>query len=381
MKSCVQTSTSTFLMSDGMCHEVKNQRKQRYCHVDACGRSDPCRVPFVVHTILAFRGADHNLWDTASENMFIDAFTSAANARRSRKSDQFFEAGDVKILMATPWYEHEEVTEITDLRPIGMKLVLEISIYNSNAIVKYRSGNDNGDSWKNKMRAAWKPRSRETEVTECKSSDLFVLARKAHSIHNEFELDTFMPTLMASIRRSQSEMIFMGLSPFVPVLLDHKNIDGSSVLISWTIKTEISGGEVHDHKLDPYLGRFDFVHVITAYAKDVPMMRIAVISAVLLFLWFGLDLAGIREDIRKGQCLQRRCRIPRRRCPNPYSCPNPVDVVKKRFSNIGTNNLRRRHRGRYSKVDTDDDFIYYDTSKQEERGSADYFGTLHEHGC
>ena len=60
--TCSQTKVDAVLMSDGKCHEEKSLEVTRPCHVQACGRSDPCRVPFVVHSIIKIRGAIASHW-------------------------------------------------------------------------------------------------------------------------------------------------------------------------------------------------------------------------------------------------------------------------------------------------------------------------------
>ncbi len=60
--SCTQTKLNSILMSDGKCHEDKTLQTTRPCHVQSCGRSDPCRVPFVVHAIIKIRGAVASHW-------------------------------------------------------------------------------------------------------------------------------------------------------------------------------------------------------------------------------------------------------------------------------------------------------------------------------
>ena len=52
--SCSQTRINTVLMNDGKCYVEKALEFSRPCHVQACGRSDPCRVPFVVHVSVVF---------------------------------------------------------------------------------------------------------------------------------------------------------------------------------------------------------------------------------------------------------------------------------------------------------------------------------------
>lgn len=62
--TCTQTKIESVLMNDGKCHEEKSLETTRPCHVQACGRSDPCRVRFVVHTIMEeVRGAVASRWN------------------------------------------------------------------------------------------------------------------------------------------------------------------------------------------------------------------------------------------------------------------------------------------------------------------------------
>jgi hypothetical protein len=50
--------------SQDVCLEIS--RTTRGCHVDACGRADPCRVPFIVHAILVFPGGSADAWTKQS---------------------------------------------------------------------------------------------------------------------------------------------------------------------------------------------------------------------------------------------------------------------------------------------------------------------------
>ena len=59
----------------------------RECHNDtgSCGRHDPCRVPFVVHAILAFRGADLASWHRHYEQGIASALQETINCGRHAK--------------------------------------------------------------------------------------------------------------------------------------------------------------------------------------------------------------------------------------------------------------------------------------------------------
>jgi len=133
---CTQTKVDSVLMNDGKCHEEKSLEETRGCHVQACGRSDPCRVPFVVHAIMKIRGAIASHWTKHSEEVFAESFTGTMNEKRTK--DMLFHPGDVIVLNASPWRASDDTIFGADEiegedEEIGMQLVVEISIFNPNA--------------------------------------------------------------------------------------------------------------------------------------------------------------------------------------------------------------------------------------------------------
>jgi hypothetical protein len=54
--TCTQTKINSVLMSDGNCHDEESLEVNRPCHVQACGRSDPCRVRFYLASIFSLLG-------------------------------------------------------------------------------------------------------------------------------------------------------------------------------------------------------------------------------------------------------------------------------------------------------------------------------------
>ena len=147
---------------------VESYRETRPCHVDLCGRNDPCIVPFLVHSIFIFEynnngnnndkvnsklfinntddshtsGVDTNdtvplfdslLWTPAMEELFCKKFTLAAHhfdvissdtIQRLKTSNStsvttttkgtkassvsLFGEGDVHVLVARPWYGDDD---------------------------------------------------------------------------------------------------------------------------------------------------------------------------------------------------------------------------------------------------------------------------------
>ena len=106
LDSYFQSKMSSVLMTDGLCHEDKIHREGRPCHVDFCGRSDPCRIPFVVHVILGFLGAEYSNWNEPAQDCVVNAFAATTkNTDGAGSFENYFEPGDVKLLMASPWYK------------------------------------------------------------------------------------------------------------------------------------------------------------------------------------------------------------------------------------------------------------------------------------
>ena len=266
--SCMQEKIVATLMSDGICHEDQKMRKRRPCHIDACGRSDPCRVPFVVHAILGFRGANPHFWSRTSQDEFIDAFSLAVDFN-SGKGDELIGPGDVKVLSALPWFENDDPTR----KALGLKMILEISVYNENAKLPRGFTFDPITEEKaevfevnatahtpNSMDAAfniidnvkhvWKDWTR--PLATCEESDIQPLGKNALDVHVELERPKFMTELLSLLR--QLNEVSKYASPFAPIFRDMAFAEDSKVLTSWTIKTEIDGGALHEHPISSLRG-------------------------------------------------------------------------------------------------------------------------------
>ena len=147
----LDTLRTTRLPSEkNVCIEVN--RESRGCHVDACGRSDPCLVPFLVHTILVLEGSTNY-----DDDLFRREFTKAVHLPEYSSIADFFEEGDLDILSIRPWYraddeyeryEHEGIVAVDKNEsqvnmpsgsedeldnPIGIQIVLQVSIFNPQA--------------------------------------------------------------------------------------------------------------------------------------------------------------------------------------------------------------------------------------------------------
>jgi len=268
--SCVQSKMSSVLMSDGFCHENKIQRETRSCHVDFCGRSDPCHIPFIVHVILGFLGADFSIWSKGAEDCVVNAFTTATNTDEFGNFVPYFEPGDVKILMVSPWYQ-ETLGTLESPSPPGVKVVLEVSLYNPQVTglpQKYDAPNVNN------------PKHR--RLSECKTSDLYPVAIKAHEIHTKFDEAGFMENVISALKNNPTMSIPNG-SLFAQTVSNKKFVEGSIVFSSWTIATEISGEAIYDHKIDAYLDHRDSVQVAFAYLHKYLFLTFIVLFGGIIF--------------------------------------------------------------------------------------------------
>ena len=255
---CKQSRIQSVLYTDGFCHEVS--RETRSCHIGACARSDPCRVPFLIHTVLGFKGADINKWTLESEDSLSIALHQAC-ARIGKH--RLFEEGDVNILAVLPWNRYEEALSATwamnddaaKQQPIvddefGLKVVLEISIHNPLAklgnVTLTEIADDDGAG---RMSAVLRSVRLRKPRTTCKSDDLFDLAKKALELRKQVLLqDRFMMLLIEELKRSEglldpdsrSELLSSDYeSPFSKLYDSDELLVYSKILSVWSIRTEI----------------------------------------------------------------------------------------------------------------------------------------------
>jgi len=349
LESCSQSRVSSILMPDGKCYEVKNERSDRACHTEYCGISDPCLIPFVVHVILAFRGISADLWDKAAEDRIIDALSSSVKNGRGSK---MFEPTDVEFLMTSPWFE--EILDVSGTpsgdmaQVIGMKAVIEVHIYNPNAI-KTTFYEDNMDANQQDLQQGVslmfgrKPKASQ-QVSECRSSDLFGLAQKAHEIHFVLSSDGFMRQLVDSLQITDESILDSALGPLV-INQDYK--EESRVVSSWTIKTAVGGGSIYDHKLDPFPGAINYVHVSPAY---LGLSRLTIIVTLILLV---LAVRFLRRNRRQNKSKEGSNFI--LNLTSATFCPKPFEMVRGKLGTSGMKSKKPPRADNYEVVATDND--------------------------
>jgi len=234
--SCEQSKITSKLGPDGECH-VGNVAT-RICHIDNCGRSDPCRVPFVVHAILLFASVDASDWTKRDEDILVESFATAVNAERE-SGDELFGPGDIKIKSVSKWSAVDDEFYSGNVNS-GMKIVLEVAIYNDKAVLPSQTNVENNsgtksvlDKGKDLAHVITGP-----ERAACKESDTYPLSHTALNVHLEFEKAEFMATVIANIREFGRD--FLGESVFAPLRDEGASVDQSTVLTSWTMKNEVS---------------------------------------------------------------------------------------------------------------------------------------------
>jgi len=274
--TCSQTKVESVMMSDGKCHEEKNAdggkgQVTRPCHVQACGRSDPCRVPFVVHAILKVRGAVASRWTKQAEEIFTDAYASIMN-ERILPLTRLFGPGDVVVLNASPWRASDDTIfgtsslENGEDEELGMQLVVEVSLFNPNAELQPVSVLLNRGAGK------------EIPLATCHERDLQPLASKASSIHKKLAQKNFIYLVVEEMKKNKS-LEESQSSPFYYTFEDRKLARASQVVTSWTIKTDIGVGSP----------RIDF-NAFTTGDLTMDLILLALLVIVSAYLCWSLRL-------------------------------------------------------------------------------------------
>ena len=229
---CMQTRIMSSVFTDGICHEVS--REARPCHIGACSRSDPCRVPFIVHLVLAFREGSVSNWSRTAEEILA---TGLVNSVRRRSNEQLFAIGDVNVITALPWYEDEN-----DSVKFGVKVVVEISMFNSFADADNKpSSYDDAETSTEAQLATMlrnftdRLRGRKPPAT-CYEEELYPLAKKALQAKETMREDRFVVTLVEELRRTGQRY---ERSAFGPISTNTYDTSYTRLISVWTIRTGI----------------------------------------------------------------------------------------------------------------------------------------------
>lgn len=306
---CTQVRIESVAHSDGICHETS--RESRPCHIGACARSDPCRVPFLVHTVFGFHGVSVSRWTLEMEYMLGSALASAARSL-SPTNEQLFEAGDVNVLLAVPWYADDDddpddhkgrqLDDTTDSDIIqGMKVVLEISISNPLfGIRNYTAAMDgivednSSDGPLQSMLRNFSISLSSQEETKCDPGQLFTSAKKARGL-NQDVLPAAIPYLIDELKRLEGPNASVSDSAFEPLYQEKEAEYGtkSRLLASWTIRTHIDADDNINYRGPP---RPLWYTVMAALHHG---LLTAFVLACALFLWWSFLLCCDEIQARK----------------------------------------------------------------------------------
>lgn len=282
---CEQSRVRSFMANDGECHE-DDKAEVRPCHIDACGSHDPCRVPFVVHAVMVVAGVTLKLWSKVQEEIFVNAFADQLNGLGN------IGPGDVDVLMVDPW------TPEGSKKEVGVKLVVEVSIFNSTKPDVHHSWSDEDNNWGAVGKAFGKFEDELTQseiIANCAEEDLYDFAKQALALHNRLQRKNFMANMLQRLPSNED-----GTSPtaFDGVHLPN-SAKMSEVISSWTILTH--KGSVHDHSTDYTLMKSsNFTkEKLKAYVTDLPLMA-TFFASIIFFLGVGAWF-GIKWEVKRGR--------------------------------------------------------------------------------
>ncbi len=210
-------------------------------------------------------------------------------------------------------------------------------MYNPNAIEPHLvgEGSDMAHELSERFTAILRSRGANHQLSECKSSDIFELAQRAHEIHFVLREDNFMRELGKSLEKDERVEENSG-STFSIMPFDEEMLGGSIVFSSWTIKTEIGGGSVYDHQLDPYPGALHYVKVSPAYLSFINFSSFSYLALAFVVSMF---IAKKRKNA-KGSTIQ----FFGEQSSDSTFCPKPFEIVRRKASGNNLMDLRRKRR-------------------------------------
>ena len=246
---CRQTKIASAVFSDGICREVS--RESRACHMGACSRSDPCRVPFIVHVVLAFRDGSVSNWSLAAEEILASALVSTVHQELNEDDDgasgtnydvEIFTVGDVNVVTALPWYQDDNDSDKSDQK-LGLKVVVEIAMFNPLADVTNKTIHfDETDEAFSETQLNSALRNLTDLLTGrkrpvlCVPEELYPLAKRALQVKKIMEESYFVPSLVDELKVTGDRY---DRSAFGPIHSTTYDPTTSRVLSVWTIRTGI----------------------------------------------------------------------------------------------------------------------------------------------
>lgn len=283
---CRQTRIESSLFTDGNCHEV--HLISRPCHKDACGRLDPCRIPFVVHVIFAFRGVYSSDWSKRDENIFTESVVRTFRVL-APDNPNLFDVGDIKIILVRPWLAGDDVESLASFDDendeLGVKVVAQISIFNSDANSPMRAESPSASPEKDVVSKADLRLRNGTGSLEgamppmvCNDSELFTLAKRARLVAYDIPaISGFMTQILGDIISLEGERGAERESAFSPLLREPKLAYKSRLLSSWTIRTDV------DDEINYFGPPEPFFFTVLRYVHHIALITFC--ASLFVFMW------------------------------------------------------------------------------------------------
>jgi hypothetical protein len=362
---CVQTKIETKLYTDGVCHQISVE--SRPCHIGACARTDPCRVPFIVHAVLGFRKGQVLKWNQNAKEILVATLTGTIDkVLQSQNETMTFTEGDVHIVSALDWYledyqedddnmrtsrlDGDQVDDETESKEWGVKVVIEISIYNPIAVVGRASAIENME-----QKDAVDPlgsilqnitdRVRGTKTHNqklCHHDELYKLAKRALVTKRAFLNESFMMLLIRKIQNETKGDVKLA-APFGPISALGYNISQSRLLSSWTIRTGL------EDDINYYGPPKPLSSSVLVIVQNIAIFCTVFLGAILFWNYstaacehvfggkYSIDL-GVSSFIPRTMLRHRRRSFNNRNDDNESDDPTLLNSVE---------SSRRRHRSLY----------------------------------
>jgi hypothetical protein len=258
-------------------------------------RESPCLVPYLVHVVLGFHGLAIHDWTFASDDVLAQAL---ARTSMNTMGASVFTQGDVNVIFSLPWYLEEDGPEAAlrhksdeEVKPVGVKVVLEISIvnleYNKTALV-YEEEEESSGSTLEQLLGNWT--AHKDQAIKCSEDSLHHLAQVALRLKKKvINVPGFMTNLIHEMERLEIEER-KGPVYFARVYSHAENKNASRLISTWSVLT---GMEEEINYYGPHRPAWYIVlrvlHVCTIFIM------------VLMLVW---SLGGAASSLHE-MCLRR----------------------------------------------------------------------------
>lgn len=266
--NCKQVRIKSLAFTDGICHEI--HRETRACHIDACARSDSCRVPYIVHTVIGLRGASLSKWSDETQDIFSKALVSVV---MNKTGLPLFDEGDIDILTALPWYDDdidmERKANQKGGERAGFRIVAEIAVFNE-ALHEPSGIESSTRSFHEKD---------EGSVDDiCNPDALYSSAKRALRIKKVFRDEDFMIQFVEEMKRliePNMDSVFKSLfgNSFRPY--------DDSIVLAWTISTTIDDEINYFGPQSPYVATLYFILRISTIISTTILIILTLWSATV----------------------------------------------------------------------------------------------------